>query len=58
LEFAKVSRNQIKRYVERRYTSQMTEKIMKAFGFPHNHDLSFDEYCGLIESFVARSLYD
>jgi len=36
----------------------MTEKIMKAFGFPHNHELSFDEYCGFVESFVSRSLYD
>jgi Ca2+-binding EF-hand superfamily protein len=46
-----VTRAQIKKYIERRYTRDAVEKIVKAFKIPST-PITYKEYCELINNFL------
>ena len=50
----RVSKVQIKKYLEKRFKSQMAETIMKAFQFSSLPSLDFPEFCNKIDAFFRK----
>ena len=54
-EFGKVTKNQIRRYLARRYPDSWVKRIIKGFKFPRC-EISFTQFCDFIDAFLSQPL--
>jgi len=56
IEFIKVTRESIKKFLSVRYTPAMADWIVKAFSFPDGERIGFQKYADCIDQFLNSGL--